>query len=413
MHNKMGCQFSGTLVILEGKDMKRCFILFLVLLMMLCCVSCAPAEKQPAVEGNYYNFETDDQSTARVLTNTGRIVESEKGFYFVSATGYLFFTDKSTMETTLLCNRPECLHQKQGSTSENPCNAYVGYSLVGGPFYYEGNLYCITEEQEADQPSSHPALTQISLDGTQRKVVWKMNELETTLQDGILHRGKFFYIDSNEDMSTFYLRAYDLKSKKVDTIYENDNFFRGLRGLGDAIYWREPMSSPTTDTNRFLRYSTIDGTITSYDGVYDMYFDGEKVFFFHYKAEMDPEQVSYWFSQIDLDGGNQREVSVDRQEGMVKEYRTDGKYLYEYTFLGGGIHVYDYTTFQFLKTIQEPEQLDINYNLICADGKVFLFSHEFDLIFYCTAEDIASEDFAWKSMRSVEYHADGTETPLP
>lgn len=378
--------------------MKRFVVWVLSLLMVFCCVSCSPKETYPGAEGNLYSFETDDQSTARVITNTGRIAESEEGFYFISVDGYLFFTDKNTMKSTLLCNRPDCRHQEQGSTSENTCNAYVGYSLAGGPFYYNGALYCITDVMEKDQPMPHPALTRISLDGTKRKVVWNMEEIETGVMDIILHRGKVYYVDSDTNMTTFYLRGYDLNEKKVETIYESNQYFQGLRGLGEGIYWSEAVMSPTSESNRFLRYSTADGTTTTYDGAYDMYFDGEKVFFFHYEADMGTGEARYWFTQTDADGTNPREVSVDRQEGMAREYRTDGKYLYEYTFMGGGINVYDYSTFQFLKTVDTPDELDMNYNLICADGKVFLYSHEFDRVFYGNSSEVESDGFAWTSV---------------
>ena len=116
-------------------------------------------------------------------------VETDTGYYM--AYGWLFYMEKGTFKTTIVCSKPDCDHQ-----DENVCNGIInGYQIAGGD-----NLYIVTNKYENGKPNK--LVHAIKLDATERKTVQslKCNEFsssDSSSDRGIYHRGYFYYISDD------------------------------------------------------------------------------------------------------------------------------------------------------------------------------------------------------------------------
>lgn len=141
------------------------------------------------------------------------ITASDEGYYFVNGL-YLYFCDYDSMESTVLCNRVECLHDKEmDSTKKMNCNGFINDGSSPKLLtVYDGHIYYYIENDFFKDYSSGAELIRISLDGTQRKTVCK---LEENIMSMALHRGKLYYSvenvkDENNGLYECYIKEYDI-----------------------------------------------------------------------------------------------------------------------------------------------------------------------------------------------------------
>lgn len=76
----------------------------------------------------------------------------------------LYFLDKQSGQTGVLCNRPECLHQ------DKDCNAYMGFKVYGLSIY-EGRIYWISTDYDSEKGKDITTVWCEKTDGTERKAV--------------------------------------------------------------------------------------------------------------------------------------------------------------------------------------------------------------------------------------------------
>jgi len=112
--------------------------------------------------------------------------ESEDGYYFVGSNGYVYYIDKATENTTILCGKPECSHD------DEDCNAYAGTALT----YYDGKLYYFS-----DSGSSWTQVYSMNLDGTDHTLVQTLDidsagDSYVGYAEPIIHRGVVYFLYS-------------------------------------------------------------------------------------------------------------------------------------------------------------------------------------------------------------------------
>ena len=77
------------------------------------------------------------------------MTESEDSYYYIDFwTGYVHVIDKKTMYDTILCAKPNCLHDRRSVTSQDhahECVAYTSISPYGGIFFYKDALYLMED----------------------------------------------------------------------------------------------------------------------------------------------------------------------------------------------------------------------------------------------------------------------------
>lgn len=123
----------------------------------------------------------------------GGIVETEDAYYCLSFGGeYLYYYDKQSGERGVLCGKPDCLHDAEGSNRS--CNGFAGSSGTSLNCA-DGRLYWIAE----DTANHCYAVYSAALDGSQKALVTDIEEGRLT--EGFtphradLHHGSFYAFD--------------------------------------------------------------------------------------------------------------------------------------------------------------------------------------------------------------------------
>lgn len=211
------------------------------------------------------------------------MVASESGYYFVRD-GFIYFTDKATMNTVALCNKPDCLHADETDPiKRNNCNANIKEEymeentvMTGDLLFYGSNLYVFQLKLVRNQPDKYQVI-QISLDGAQRKVVCM---LKVFPQYVIIHRGYLYYSfkddgtiagkeDSTTSKSGVYRIPMDDLNKEPELVYENDGIYAlvgMLLAYENNIYFTSSRYSDATLQEYIIDlicYHIDSGTVTT------------------------------------------------------------------------------------------------------------------------------------------------------
>ena len=287
--------------------------------MLLAGVSCKKATVNTSPE---LHFETDNQYWLSQGLFTMR-AESETGFYYFEDTNpsILYYADKETMQSIPVCNKPNCVahdNPREATDAElENCNAYL-YTKNQKLLYYEGALYAVMQEgtMEGNEVLTSFSLVRISLDGTERKVVWEIDPGVPvgygSLWDFILHRGKFYFTVND------VLYSYDLDNEKVAEIRKFETL-PTLYAMGDHLFVRsegngidEGLFRYTISTGEWKQYPKECVEVFPHHG--GMYF---------YCIQEEPT-VKLWGVETDRNGDN--ETTVEYEENLVPMALSD-KYL--------------------------------------------------------------------------------------
>ena len=184
-------------------------ILIIILILNIYMIGCSKS-----YESSDDYIEGQDAQYMYMMTDRDRyITASEEGYYFVNGI-YLYFCSYDTMKPIVLCNKAECLHDKElDETKKINCNGYI--QTGSNPkllTIYDGYIYYYIDDDFFKDYYSGPELIRVSLDGTKRKTVCK---LEENIVSMALHRGKLYYsVDIVKDESNGVyessLKEYDL-----------------------------------------------------------------------------------------------------------------------------------------------------------------------------------------------------------
>ena len=172
--------------------------------------------------GNEYIEGKDAQYMFMGSQDKNYIAMAENGYYFLNGI-YIYYCDFDTMQSVVLCNKPNCLHDKElDETKKYNCNGFVlSVDLCEFLTVYDGYLYCYISEDfvKATDPSkSIPELIKISLDGSERSTICT---LEKSIRTMTLHRGKLYYvveniIDEDNGIVNVTLKELDIFNKNTE-----------------------------------------------------------------------------------------------------------------------------------------------------------------------------------------------------
>lgn len=330
--------------------MKR---LFICLTCFLFLVSCSGKTDRIYPTDNAYHFKTDSQYTWFVQGQSRNFAEAEDGYYFslmVNGYSYLFFTEKETMQTVPVCNKPNCLHYEEMDEERiELCDArFSGLSLENGVvFYSNGRLYIITDNNKG---SDRFGLTEVSKDGSSRKELFTFPDPSVPCNVAI-HRGKLYAaiskFDENQN-STFGIWAYSLDrpNKEPELIYqntsENIDYITDVKLFGNYLYFSKPnpvvlggywhyqVDLNTKEVNRVFEY---DDSILDED-IYNLQFFDNQLIIERYKLEesvLTGEQRCHPYI-ADLEGKNVKEWI----EVIHGPFGADENYFYRWPAWAGG-----------------------------------------------------------------------------
>ncbi len=175
--------------------MRKLIALLLPILLLAAGCNSSPPEEDL---GDTYQMGIDHQYFFSPLYTT--ICESEDSYYWMRGgnSGYLYMKDKKTGETTALCNKPDCLHDKEADDSrESDCNAY--YPTCQGIAYSQGKIYVLSSAGGEDINRKYAVIYEVDTSGSARKEFYRSEKQISTF---IVHRG-YLYLSFSDFVRDF------------------------------------------------------------------------------------------------------------------------------------------------------------------------------------------------------------------
>lgn len=169
----------------------------------------ATRSADPETDASFMEFQKPFHMSQEDTFNRG--CASEKGYYFMG-NGYLYFVDKETMQSTILCGKPECSHQDQN------CNAYLGN--ISHITYYDGKLYYAAGQEQGIPGVDEGVwnLYTMNADGTRKTNVMTLraqNEgFYSMPTQFVIHKGQVLFLSDRENILCVPLGG-ELKDAKV------------------------------------------------------------------------------------------------------------------------------------------------------------------------------------------------------
>ena len=333
------------------KKVTRRIILAILALDILTATGCSKMQQgradsfDPACDYQYQYYNTDVELGLN-------ITEDESGCLYYLAGGYLYKYDPKTGENAPLCNKTNCLHDKEtDETRFKSCNAFFpivddfakSTSVVS---YENGYIYIAGTVDWAY--SYNTFITRIKTDGSQRQDI---HEFNGQYYNSIMHRGYYYYADKAYDEDgnySFSVKSYPLDGHgKEKTIfvpsgemltYEIDDFM----AYGKYLYFCQT-DKETKSTSKYRYYcldtstgKTAEIKVPDNEKIIRINFFNDKLIFYTENDEKDAEMGNKWYDgtpdsyevpmyEADLDGKNQKEIPVKIQLGY--NIYSDGDYL--------------------------------------------------------------------------------------
>lgn len=280
--------------------MKRFIIFMCCMIMLITCLSgCSenvPTANRVVSKTMYYNFETDCQVNVANPPFDHYVAKGVEG-YFLQNDGYLYFADIESKSATILCNKPNCLHNSVYFNTD--CNAHTGYQ--GDITYNEGYIYYLGESLENIIGSDSvqiagSALMRLATDGSGTREEVYSNQYDTN--EWTVHRGYFYNA----------YREYRLEDK-----LENINRSR-------LVVEKVPISGKAEPEILFDSVDFLQDSSFTYLAVFDNYL------YYSYQYYTENDELIYKLMCYDLVNKTEKEVTIP--EGDTNPYEFGIGYIY-------------------------------------------------------------------------------------
>lgn len=215
--------------------MKKLFAILLAGAMAFSLAACGDKNsgggKLPSAQsgGNGSALSTDFQQHMKTADwfQLGPMCETETGWYF-QYNGLLYYIDKESVKTTVLCGKPDCKH------ADPTCNAWVNTSSLN---YSDGKVFFDNSDND-NGASGLMTLFSMNTDGTSRKNVQALQQQkqhEWKPCEAIIHRGVVYF----NYAGAVYMAPVGSDVSKATKLYgEVKNTENGVANTGDGIYWK-------------------------------------------------------------------------------------------------------------------------------------------------------------------------------
>ena len=258
--------------------MKKTARIFLWIMLIALSVS-GCAVKDSIDDSDTYIFGQDSQETFMRYQYFQRVAESEDAYYFLSGENqFAYIIDKASHICRPLCNKSNCLHDKETSyAKKQECNAFLG-ATEGGLIFYKNHLYYKDYTEITDKDGvRHPTheIQRLSLDGTKRDAVYSTSE--GVIWDFKIHRGYIYFtatmyegdnFSASGENQSLYRISVDGKGEPEEVIplyeYENTNIM-DTRYYGNHIFlYIDHFTGDEENTDQYLlRYDIETGEQTN------------------------------------------------------------------------------------------------------------------------------------------------------
>lgn len=202
---------------------------FLIVIIILGACSCGRNNNN--LNTNTYVFGQDSQENY-FNNNISNLSEGTNNYYYLNSNnGYIYSIDKKTYDCVPLCNKVNCLHDKEKDNTN--CDAHIG-NVVLGIACYMNNIYCLTSEEYKDKDGNKGILQkmiEISSNGEIKRTVFEIKDISIWYFK--IHRGYIYYTTVRADNSKYAMYRISISdnNNKPDEFIKYYNY-----GTEDTLY---------------------------------------------------------------------------------------------------------------------------------------------------------------------------------
>lgn len=287
-----------------------------------------------------YIFGQDSQENYIRYQSQRYFAESEDSYFFLNTdNGFLYTIDKATHICRPLCNKSNCLHDREASfANKKECNAFIN-TMYESIVYYDGSLYCAVDDEDVDNDGVAVYLRKIiklPLDGSARETVYETKDYE--ISDFKIHRGYIYYNGArkNPDGATDLMKDRALmkvpvsggKEEELLPYYKHqDAYINDARFYGNHIFLWVEKPKNTEIEYYLINYDLQTNTCENLSDKLEVNIDSMFTVFNDKLIFANGSKVY----ECDFDGSNQKEV-LDCKEVV-------GGYKYYTPFTHDGEHL--------------------------------------------------------------------------
>lgn len=282
-----------------------------------------------------YIFGQDSQESYIRYESSLYYAADDSSYYFFNPDNrFLYVIDKSKHICRPLCNKSDCLHDKEISyKNQKKCNAYIDteYECM---VYNDGYIYCMDEAEVEDKDGIYrlsAEIIKISTDGSKRETVYATSDY--SIRRLKIHRGYMYFegviIESDgtavgSNKALFRLPLTGGEPEELLSCYKNqDAFIIDTRFYGNHIF----IEVAYKGENKIINYDLT--TDTYIDTSEKLTHESESLFtIFNDKLIFESGNIIY---ECDFDGGNERKI-IDCKKKL-------GGYQYYFPYTNDGEHL--------------------------------------------------------------------------
>jgi hypothetical protein len=242
---------------------KKIVFIAITTLIIICINGCS---NEKSLGDNY--IQGQDSQYMFMQTDDDRyIVKGNNGYYFANG-NYLYYADSKSMKPIILCNKPNCLHDKETDPYKKAdCNAFIGNDFNRKLFtFYDNNIYFYENDIKNN---GHGEIIRLSLDGTQRKTICK---IDGTINSMALHRGKLYYSTCEKTVKNGNEDNGEIKTQFIEYNFLNSsaepNVLKEYIGINAGIQSIIPIGNRVYFTEFGFQKAT--GEFDSYEEIYNL-----------------------------------------------------------------------------------------------------------------------------------------------
>lgn len=244
-----------------------------------------------------------------------RMTESTDGYYVVMG-DYLTYLDKNLENPTIVCNKPNCLHNEEESSNRINCDAFFGAAI--DLKYYREKLYIAAN---ALDEVGDIAIYEVSLDGSEKRKLYTTDS-ETSAMTMTFYKDDMIvyapYYDSDHENKVLSIVRFPMDDPgKAEVIFENSEYesadVNRLLCDGDTLYfWLIDFSNKITTYAFELDLKTNEANIFN-EEINSGYHIGKDCIIGTCITESD-SQTGYWKGDMNLYDKNGKKIGNITEE---------------------------------------------------------------------------------------------------
>lgn len=200
----------------EGETVKKKTVEALFMVMAFGLIGCGGGS-QPEDE-----YSDSPKGFMEPLGN--RMVETPDGYYTFQG-NYLTFLDKELENPTIVCNKPNCLHNEEDMEKRVECDAF--FSTPEDIKYYNGKLYICSHT--IGRTSGGLEIYKVSTDGSEKKKLYSEENSPMML---VIYEGDIVvyapYYDMEHESKVCSIVRFPIENpNEAEVIFESTEFERG------------------------------------------------------------------------------------------------------------------------------------------------------------------------------------------